>query len=587
MKQILFSLIFCSCRIYAQSNLCSPASTGLPNLPVAVAELPQGCKVPIYPTPTKTVNVSSMAALQSAVNAAAATCSVKIVIKSGVKYIGSLIIPASACSTTPNLLESSNIAAFPRLQTVSFATVKDKSFPIFQANSSSPAISISNNANGWNFAGLEVTVLPTVLNLYDIWTMGVTTTTTAALPHNITIDRCVIHASPATKGNYVARGINLNAVNGTVMFSAIYDIVNPGQDTQAINVYNSPGPIQIFGNYLRASGENIMLFSQCLGYDFPYCPIVSDVTIRRNYISKNAAWLSLPKGCLQGGQPQCYDVKNLIELKNGQRVLIDSNILDTTFAQAQDEAIIMNCDLTWPVQSTPQTCTDLTITNNLVEHAPMFGVIAGSGTTQTGQRILVRNNIALDISAVKWGGPGSSFQIQRTNFLTIDHNTILNTPLYNGIEFADALPSTNTNFQYTNNFQYGSPFANGMNPGQTIAEIAAAIYGANILVGDYWTYNNALKLQNEPAYPTVSGAVAPGILSLSSPGCTLNSKVIATCWPLDWALVGFIDFAGGSTGTNIAGLTLSSTSPYKHKGTDGADVGADIATVIAAINGIN
>jgi hypothetical protein len=562
-------------------NLCSPAPTGLPALAGVLPALPQGCSVPTYPQPAKTVKVSTMAALQSAVNAAAASCGTRIVLAKG-KYPGALVIPASACSANRNLLESANIEAFPSSHTVPYSKAGTGAFPVLEATSSVPAISISDNAAGWYFAGLDVTALPTALNLYDLWTMGVTTTSTAALPHDITIDRCVIHGPPIPASgvtNYVARAVNLNAVNGTVMYSAIYGIVNPGQDTQAINVYNSPGPIQIFGNWLRASGENIMLFSQCLGYNYPYCPVVSDVTIRRNHIGKDAAWRSLPKGCVFGGQPQCYDVKNLIELKNGQRVLVDSNVLDTTFAQAQDEAIIMNCDLTWPTQSTPQTCTDFTVTNNLIEHAPIFGVLAGNGNAQTGQRILVRNNIALDISATNWGGPGSAFQIQRTNSLTVDHNTVLNTPLYNALEFADALPSTNANLQYSNNLQYGPPFADGMSPGQTMIGFPSPTFGQVVLVGDTWAYLNQNSAANLPTYPA-------GIFSLSSPGCTFNTKVIATCWPLDWAIVGFIDFAGGAAGTNLAGLALSSTSPYKRKATDGADVGADVAAVLAAINGI-
>jgi len=53
--------------------------------------------------------------------------------------------------------------------------------------------------------------------------------------------------------------------------------------------------------------------------------------------------------------------------------------------------------------------------------------------------------------------------------------------------------------------------------------------------------------------------------------------------PLDWALVGMLDFTGCNAGTNLAGCALSSGSPYKDAGTDGMDIGANVAAVVAAL----
>jgi hypothetical protein len=63
---------------------------------------------------------------------------------------------------------------------------------------------------------------------------------------------------------------------------------------------------------------------------------------------------------------------------------------------------------------------------------------------------------------------------------------------------------------------------------------------------------------------------------------------------LDWALVGFTDFTCGGQGvgcanitnTNIAGLALTSGSAYHNAGTDGLDIGANIAAVMAAVASI-
>jgi hypothetical protein len=92
-------------------------------------------------------------------------------------------------------------------------------------------------------------------------------------------------------------------------------------------------------------------------------------------------------------------------------------------------------------------------------------------------------------------------------------------------------------------------------------------------VGDYFGYGSGL-----PVYP-------PGMTSLSSStnSCQTSGKNYTTCWPLDWALVGMLDFTGCNAGTNLAGCALSSGSPYKDAGTDGMDIGANVAAVVAAL----
>jgi hypothetical protein len=45
---------------------------------------------------------------------------------------------------------------------------------------------------------------------------------------------------------------------------------------------------------------------------------------------------------------------------------------------------------------------------------------------------------------------------------------------------------------------------------------------------------------------------------------------------LNWALVGFVDFTTGN-------YKLASTSPYYNGGSDGADIGANVTAVLAAV----
>jgi hypothetical protein len=110
-------------------------------------------------------------------------------------------------------------------------------------------------------------------------------------------------------------------------------------------------------------------------------------------------------------------------------------------------------------------------------------------------------------------------------------------------------------------------------------------FGGQVFVGDYWQYPNVWDVIYTPLYPA-------GITSLSAnstpvsgqPNCQNNNYPLAQCWPLDWALVGFVDFAGGNAATDLPGLALGPASPYLAAGTDGLDIGANVAAVLAAIS---
>jgi YVTN family beta-propeller protein len=300
------------------------------------------------------------------------------------------------------------------------------------------------------------------------------------------------------------------------------------------------------------------------------------------------------EGCIPSIQWNCWDVKDEFEVKNGQRILVDSNLFDTTFSEAQQGFFIWNTGI---VPAPTVHGNDAIIQNNLFMHGPFWGDppgYSGSGPQRTNNaRVLIRNNVAIDVSGLTWGGNGYLSTVQNTQYLTFDHNTILNTPTYStnpfSMFFVDAPPHSNTNFAWTNSFQYGQPFADSDNAGMTMADwpnngVPVTIAGV-VNVGDYFAYAGG----GSPRYPS-------GMTSLSSPtnSCQTEGKNYATCWPLDWALVGFTDFTCGGQGvgcanisnTNIGGLALSSGSAYHNAASDGTDIGANISAVMAAVSAI-
>ncbi len=575
------------------SGAYGPAPTGLPPLPATVVlpQLPQSVPNPVFPTVTgNTLVVTSASQLQSALNTA--PCGGAVQIQPGT-YVGNYTFSQVCPPGSPILIYGSNISSFPagtRMPESAAGTIPT----LTTANNEAPLV-IGNGASGVYIAGIAfTTATPIPVGVYPIVDMGGgNVTTIAGLPSNITFDRVLIYAPnpPGINGPFVQRGLTLNCVNCSLINSSIWNIVNTGQDTQAVAMDNTPGPVLIWNNYLEASGENVMLNTkECqTGYCASGIPnvIPSDVTVERNHFYKQPAWISQPAGCVIAGEPQCYDVKNLFEIKHGQRVLLDSNLLDTTFAQAQAEAIISNC-----FKTGPYVCGDFTVTSNLIQHAPQVAAIAGNGDNQTGQRILFRNNLAIDISGVNWGGAGISMQVQNTNSLTVDHNTIVNQPptYINGLNFSDNPPSTDVDFQWSNNIQYGSPFADATTPGSTLAELPNPVIANTAFVGDYWPdlsqlwneYGTPVYLPSWKVYTPRSSATPVA----GQPGCSWNNKPMLVCWPLDWATVGFLDFNGGNAGTDLPGLALSPSSLYHASGSDGLDIGANIAAVLAATAGV-
>ena len=134
-------------------------------------------------------------------------------------------------------------------------------------------------------------------------------------------DRCLIRGGDLTY--YTSRGIWMQGTHMGIIDCHIDDVVRPGFDTQAILMGNGAGPYTIVNNNLQGGGENIM----CGGYDSSSADdLPQDITIARNYISKDTAW---PDNA----------IKNSFELKSAVRVLFENNICQDDWDGAQESTI--------------------------------------------------------------------------------------------------------------------------------------------------------------------------------------------------------------------------------------------------------
>jgi hypothetical protein len=129
------------------------------------------------------------------------------------------------------------------------------------------------------------------------------------VPHDLIVDRCYVHGDPAIGQK---RGIALNSATTEIVNSYISDIKAVGQDSQALGGWNGPGPYRIENNYLEAAGENFLM-----GGAAPYIHGLtpSDISFRFNHLAKPLDW-----------RQSRWQVKNLFELKNARRVVIEGNV---------------------------------------------------------------------------------------------------------------------------------------------------------------------------------------------------------------------------------------------------------------------
>ena len=138
------------------------------------------------------------------------------------------------------------------------------------------------------------------------------------VPHGIRVQDLT------SSGHRGKRVVEVNAAEVTIINADIRDIYSPeGQDSQAICILNTPGPVTVEDSYLEAASENILV-----GGDQMKLPNTRPVglTFRRLTLTKPLAWKT-------AGTPK---VKNIFELKDGHDVLVEDCVLSNCWKSGQD-----------------------------------------------------------------------------------------------------------------------------------------------------------------------------------------------------------------------------------------------------------
>jgi hypothetical protein len=496
-----------------------------PPLPPVSTEpaLPQVFVDTTYVAPTgATINVPAGGNLQTALNNAQPGDTITLdptgvygpitlPVKSGSSYIH----VRSSATLTPvgTRVTTGQLAGFPKITTPNV----------------SPAIQAAPAAHHYRFINCDIKSSSIAVNgsLVALGSGGETNAND--FPHHIIIDRCGVSGSAANGGR---RGVMFSGNYQAVIDSYLSDWKEVGADTQAIAGWTGRGPYKIVNNYLEGAGENV-LFGGADAQILNLTP--SDIEIRGNHFFKPLSW-NVYDPSYAGTH---WSVKNLLELKHAQRVLISDNLLENCWADGQIGFAILFTGRNQSGGNPWATVSDVTFKDNELRNSDngvnLLGIDTESGIpSQSSKRLLISHNLMTGIGG-HWNGDGVAFMIlSGYEDVKIDHNTILNAG--NTIT-ADGSPSPRLKF--TNNIvqhnQYGIK-GSGLNSGNPT--IAAFFPNSDIR-------KNVFATPTEegwgPFYPP------------------------SNFFPNTLQEIGFVNYPSD--------LHLAPSSPYHQLATDGTDIG--------------
>lgn len=397
---------------------------------------------------------------------------------------------------------------------------------------------------------------------------------------HIILDRVWAHGTAqdeTTRGAFLT-GMRYVAVVDS-FFTDFHCIARTGSctDSQAIagGAGDLPmGPWKIENDYLEASGENI-IFGGAGATTTP-----ADIEIRHNHFFKPFLWMPGHQGFIAGASGQPFIVKNLLEFKNAQRVLVEGNLLENVWGGVgqQGFAIVLT-----PKNQSPNVCplcrvTDVTLRYNRVAHMGGGLMIANvlsdtKGASTAGERISVHDIVFEDIDGINYKGFGMFALIMsvspKLHDVWLDHITAFPPRVLFGVGGTAGEPKI-TNFVLRNSIIGAGErqlTTTGGGPSNCASKQPSPEAVLNNCFQDISFTHNAL-VGGSGAWPK------------------------SNFFPASFGDVGFVNFNKGSGGDYhlCQGPKRTSSckgaSKYAKAGTDGKDLGADISAIEAATAGV-
>ena len=455
-----------------------------------------------------------------------------ILLQPGATYVGNFVLPDTPGARFITLRSAADASRFPPNGRV--GPEHARWMPTLRSPNGAPALATAPGAHHWAIRWIAFAANENGIG--DIITLGDGSEAQRDLsrvPASLVLDGVIIRGDPV-RGQ--KRGIALNSGLTIIRNSDIRDIKAIGQDSQAICGWNGPGPYRIENNYLEAAGENIMF-----GGADPAIPdlVPSDIVVRGNYFTKPLAWRAADSP---------WTVKNLFELKNARRVLIEANVFERNWGAAQPGYSILFTPMNQDGRAPWTTVSDVTFQYNTVRDVAAGINILGQDYTNPSrrtERITIRHNLFHGIDGSRWGGDGRFLLIgDAPTGIIVDHNTVLQSgSIMHLYGERDGRPVPIEKLQFTNNLTVHNDYGI-VGDGQAVGQRSLDVYTAG------------LDLR--------ANVIAGGQAALYPPTNFFPS--------VDELLAQFVN-----AGTRD--YLLRSDSRFRKLATNGTPVGADVATI--------
>ncbi|HEX6802719.1 MAG TPA: hypothetical protein VF133_03490 [Terriglobales bacterium] len=556
------------------------------------AELPRvyvNSAVADTPAPGQTHDVREGESLQAAIDGA--SCGDTLRLQAGATFHGQFHFPDKFCDDSHWIILRSSapdnelppegtrltpcyagVASLPGRPDFHCRSVRNVLAKIeFDGNNGSGPLAFLPGANHYRFLGLEVT-------------RGAPGASISALAfvkggaaNHLVFDRVWMHG---TAQDETTRGLGMHNMTYVAVvdsyFTDFHCVAGTGACTDAQDMGSTGsslpnGPYKIEDNFLEASGQSI-LFG---GGEATVAP--ADIVIRRNHLFKPLIWHPNQPGFVGGLSGHPFIVKNHFELKNAQRVLFEDNLLENVwggFSQAGFSILLTpknqnnHCPLC--------VVTDVTIRYCAIRNVGGGFQIANAtsdagGASSGGERYSIHDVIVDEVHENDLGSFGlfamvMSFSPPLAN-VRIEHVTAFTPRAAFSIQSRPKM----ANFKIDNNIfvlegdrQIGSPGGGPSNCAFRPDQQGPAGVIRSCFVDSSFTHNIIVGGMGWGSGNMTPGSLkAAGIRQIREPGALAYSL----CQEKDPG-------------------ECKRASPALKAGTDGRDIGADVAGIRRALEGV-
>jgi hypothetical protein len=378
-----------------------------------IAELPRISLATTYPLSVREVHLAADADLQAAIDSARPGDA--LLLAPGATYEGNFVLPdkgASDAWITIRTDADDAVLGAPGARMTPSAARAAALASIVSMNANA-AITTAPGAGRYRLVGLEVSVRADVDEVNAIVRFGEAAdvqTTAAQVPHDLVIDRSYVHGNTTLQ---VRRCVMLNSGSSIVIDSWLGDCHSNVSDSQAIVGWNGPGPYLIENNHLEG-GHEVIMFGGSGTVIANQSP--ADITIRGNHVMRPLAWKGI------------WQVKNLLETKHARRVLVEGNVFENNWVDAQAGFAILFKSVNQDNDAPWSQSTDITFRYNIVRNTGNgFNLAAAPDQFPVvpAARMVITDNVLENVNVGPYVGQGTSFQLLGgLTDVVITHNTV-------------------------------------------------------------------------------------------------------------------------------------------------------------------